>query len=600
MRAETRIANSSNLGTRETLRRGVQISPLLTKGIVLTLVLAVVAALGKVVVPLVVQRVVDDFIGADGQVNLGAGVRWVLFAAAIVVASALASSQVNFRLFRTSEGGLRQLRVRAFDHIHRLSSQTQDTERRGALVSRVTSDVDSISLFVQWGGIMLLVAVVQLSVATVLMFIYSWALALIVWACFIPLMFYLSRSQRKVGQSFAKVRTNTGALLGDISESVVGAETIRVFGAQTATEHKLEESIERARSSQFRAQRRVAVIFAGGVWVTNLTLAVVIVCGVLLGMADHLTAGQIIAFLFLVQLFTGPVQQATEILNELQSALAGWRRVIGIIDTPVDIASPPDGGVLTPHGPGQLRVQDVNYAYVPGRPVLQDICVEFTPGTKTAIVGETGSGKSTLAKLLTRFIDPDSGSVSLDGHDLRDVSLSNLRERILFVPQDGFLFDHSLLFNITYGTKWAQVAEQDQRKAVLDAVQGLGLQDWLSGLSHGLATELGQRGENLSAGERQLVAIIRAYLIRADIIVLDEATSDIDPATELRLARALDELTRDKTTITIAHRLSTAETSDVVIVMDQGQVVQRGSHAHLVTQAGVYQQMHTAWMQHTR
>ena len=310
----------------------------------------------------------------------------------------------------------------------------------------------------------------------------------------------------------------------------------------------------------------------------------------MLAARGSLTLGELLAFLFLVNLFTMPVQQATEILNEMQNAVAGWRRVIGIIDTPADVSDPADAGVELPRGPITVQFDGVGFAYPGGDQVLHDVDLTIAPRSRVAIVGETGSGKSTLAKLLTRLMDPTSGQVLLDGVDLRTIRFSSLRSRVVLVPQEGFLFDGTLLDNIRFGRP--QASEDDVRLTLTE----LGLDAWAATLPLGLATDVGQRGESLSAGERQLVALARAYLADPDLLVLDEATSAVDPSTEVRLQRALDSLTRGRTSIAIAHRLSTAQAADEVIVVDAGRIVERGHHTELVRLGGVYSRLHASWV----
>ncbi len=274
----------------------------------------------------------------------------------------------------------------------------------------------------------------------------------------------------------------------------------------------------------------------------------------------------------------------------MQNAVAGWRRVIAVIDTPADVADPADAGQSLPRGPITVVFSGVGFAYPGGEPVLHEINLEIAPRSRIAIVGETGSGKSTLAKLLTRLMDPTVGNVQIDGVDLRHVRFSSLRSRVVLVPQEGFLFDAPLLDNIRFGKPTS--TDDDVRLALTE----LGLDDWLDALPHGLLTEVGQRGESLSAGERQLVALARAYLADPDLLVLDEATSAVDPATEVRVQRALDSLSRGRTSITIAHRLSTAEAADEVIVVDQGRIVERGPHGELEGAGGVYAGLHASWV----
>lgn len=591
------------LGVLGTLRRGVQVSPQLVQGIGLTFLLAVVAAAGKVVVPVAVQQVMDTGILADGGPDVRRVVTLVGAAALALVAGGLCSALVNVRLFRASEAGLAELRVRAFRHVHDLSVLTQNTERRGSLVSRVTSDVDTISMFVQWGGIMLLVSTLQVAVATVLMAVYSWQLTILVWLCFGPLVLALRPLQKRVNAAYTRVRERVGAMLGAVSEAVVGAETIRAYGVQRRVQRTVDARIGATRDAMVHAQNTVSLVFSSGVLVANLVLAVVVVAGTALGVAGELSVGQLLAFLFLVQLFTGPVQQATEVLNELQNAVAGWRRVLGIIDTPVQVADPGPRGVPSPRGPAAVELRGVGFAYPGGPPVLHEVDLHLPAGRSVAVVGATGSGKTTIAKLITRLMDPTDGSVLLDGTDLRTVSTEHLRRRVVMVPQEGFLFDATLAENLVYGLRGADgtaldpdAAEPELRAALAE----LGLSDWVAELPAGLDTPVGQRGEALSAGERQLVALTRAYLADADLLVLDEATSAVDPATEVRIARALDSLTTGRSTVTIAHRLSTAEAADLVVVVDAGRVVEVGPHEDLAGRDGVYAAMHRAWVAQTR
>jgi putative ABC transport system ATP-binding protein len=506
-----------------------------------------------------------------------------------VAFTALCAYAMNVRLYRTSESGLAALRVKAFRHVHDLSMLTQSGERRGALVSRVTGDVDQISQFMQWGGLMFLISAGQLVVASVLMLIYSWPLALLVWVSFLPLAFALRRFQRLVSAAYITVRERVGQLLSAVSESVVGASVIRAYAAEDRTARRVDESVEHFRAAQTRAQALVALTFPSSELVAALATGGVVVAGTLLGIGGHLTAGELVAFLFLVTLFVGPMQVATEVLNDAQNAIAGWRRVLGVLDTEPDVADPGPGGVELPRGPIEVRFEDVGFAYPGGPQVLKDVTVDIAPQTRVAVVGETGSGKTTFAKLLTRLMDPSSGRVLVDGVPLDAVRFSSLRERIVMVPQDGYLFDATLADNIRYGRPAATDEE------LLLALTELGLGDWLDGLPRGLATPVGQRGESLSAGERQLVALARAYLADPDLLVLDEATSAVDPATEVRIQRALDGVTRGRTAIAIAHRLSTAEAADEVIVFDGGRVVQRGPHSTLVAEPGVYADLYASW-----
>ncbi|MFI6497615.1 ABC transporter ATP-binding protein [Nonomuraea typhae] len=576
-----------------TVRRGLSLTPEFRTGLTGTMALAVVATIGKIIVPIAVQQTIDTGL-KSGRPDMAYIVGAVSACAAAVVLTALAGYLMNVRLYKSTEASLATLRVRGFRHVHDLSVLTQNTERRGALVSRVTNDVDQISTFMQWGGLMIIVAVGQLFVATILMVVYSWQLTLLVWACFVPLMIALPRFQRLLSRAYTVVRERTGDMLAAVSESVVGAAVIRAHAAERRTADRIDKAVDANRGAQIKAQTIVGFVFPLTEIVAALAIAGIVLLGVQLGLAGGITAGKLVAFLFLVTLFVSPLQMATEILNEAQNAVAGWRRILGVLDTPADVADPGERGVTLPRGPIAVAFDDVHFSYPGGAPVLSEVSLEIPPRSRIAVVGETGSGKTTFAKLLTRLMDPASGRVTVDGHDLRDVRFSSLRERIVMVPQDGFLFDGSLADNIRYGRPSAADEE------ITLALTELGLADWLEGLPAGLATPVGQRGESLSAGERQLVALARAYLADPDLLLLDEATSAVDPATEVRLARALEGVTRGRTAISIAHRLSTAENADEVLVFDAGRLVQRGPHRELVAQDGVYAGLHASWVSAAR
>ncbi|REE99746.1 ABC transporter ATP-binding protein [Thermomonospora umbrina] len=581
-------------GAISTLRRGLRLSPEFRVGLPATLALALVATVGRVVVPIAVQQTIDKGLRTSGDPDVAFIRTTVLLAAAVVLVTALSAYLMNVRLYRSTEGGLATLRVKAFRHVHDLSMLTQSSERRGSLVSRVTGDVDQISQFMQWGGLMILVSLGQLVVASVLMAVYSWPLALLVWVSFIPLALALKRFQRLLSGAYTRVRERVADMLAAVSESVVGASVIRAYASEERTGRRIDEAVEGYRKAQTRAQGLVALTFPSSELVAALATASVVIAGTLLGIGGHLSAGELVAFLFLVTLFVGPMQVATEVLNEAQNAIAGWRRVLGVLDTEPDVADPGSAGRELPRGPIEVRFENVGFSYPGGPPVLHEVTVDIAPRSRIAVVGETGSGKTTFAKLLTRLMDPAEGRVLVDGVPLDEVRFSSLRERIVMVPQDGFLFDASLGENIRYGRPEATDEE------VVLALTELGLADWLDGLARGLDTPVGQRGESMSAGERQLVALARAYLADPDLLVLDEATSAVDPATEVRIQRALDGVTRGRTAIAIAHRLSTAEAADEVIVFDRGRIVQRGRHAELVARPGVYADLHGSWIAQRR
>jgi len=592
--SSTAMSTGESISAWRTIARGVDFSPELKEGIWLTGFFAVLATLGRVVVPIAVQQTLDRGLNGPGGPDTAFMTKMAVLAGVAIVVTSGASYLMTSRLFATAERGLATLRIKAFRHVHDLPLLTQNTERRGALVARVTSDVDQVSQFLVFGGMIAVVSVGQIIVATLIMAYYSWQLTLVVWLCFAPLFLSLRYFQRKLSEAYGVVRSQVGVMLSAISEPVVGAAVVRSYAIEKRTQDRIDTAVDRHRAASTRAQGLTAFSFSLGGVSAGLANAGVLIVGIWLGLAGEITAGKVLAFAFLVTLFVGPVQMGTQVLTDAQNAIAGWRRVIGILETPADVVDPGDDGTALPQRPVSIEFDDVEFAYPGGRPVLHDVSLRIEPGRRVAVVGETGSGKTTLAKLLTRLMDPSSGAVRLDGVDLREVPFTSLRERVVMVPQEGFLFDDTLAANARYGRLGATDEE------IREAIRELGLSDWLATLPRGLETRVGQRGESLSAGERQLVALVRAHLADPDLLVLDEATSAVDPQLEMRIGQALERLMSGRTSVTIAHRLSTAENADEVVVVDAGRIVQRGSHDRLVAEGGVYGRLHASWVaQHT-
>jgi ABC-type multidrug transport system fused ATPase/permease subunit len=584
-----------------TMRRGLALSPELRTGLAGTLGFALVSMGGRVAVPVAIQQGIDHGVRASGGPDLRVvGLVVVLTAATLVVTTACGYAMM-VRLFTVTETALAGVRVRAFRHVHDLSMLHQQAERRGSLVSRVTSDVDIITQFLQFGGVILLVSFGQLTVALAVMAIYSWQLTLVVLGAFVPAALLIRIFQRRLAAAYGVVRRRLGEMLAVIGEAIVGAEVIRAYGVAGRTSVRLDAAIDGHRMAQQKAIRTSVLSFSTGELAAGLALAGVVLLGVQLGVGGDLTVGQLTAFLFLVTLFIQPVQIFTEVLNEGQNAIAGYRRVLDVLDLAPDVADPAQDpaagpGRVLPPGPLDVTFDLVGFAY-PGSATeaLSDVDLVIPAQTRVAVVGETGSGKTTFAKLLTRLMDPTRGQVRLGGVPLPEVRFDSLRTRVVMVPQDGFLFDASVADNVRFGRPSLTGADLSL------AFAELGLADWVESLADGMNTMVGERGEALSVGERQLVALARAYVADPDLLVLDEATSAVDPATEVRLQRALDAATRGRTTIAIAHRLSTAEAADEVIVVDQSRVVQRGRHAALVADPdSVYGKLYASWLAQTR
>jgi putative ABC transport system ATP-binding protein len=574
--------------TMAILKRGWRASPELREGAGLTLALALVGAGGRVVVPIIVQQAVDRGLASDG-VHVDTIVTLGSVALLVVAVTTVANRFTLARLARSSERALYRLRTRAFDHVHRLSLRQNNEEQRGVLVSRVTSDVETLSRFFEWGGVAWLVNGLMVTVVAITMLVYNWVLGLIAIFAVVPLALIMRFLQKRMLAAWDEVRTKVGEMLSAVSEAVMGAAVIRGFGVEDRTTAKIDDAIHDQKRSFIRAGVLSAVLFPSGEAFSALTVAAVVLAGVTMGPESGLTAGVLIAFLFLVTLFLEPVAEFTEILDMTQTAVAGWRKVLDLLDTPLDVVDP-ESGVELPEAPPRVEFDHVSFEYLPGVPVLRDVSAVAEPGARVAIVGATGSGKSTMAKLLVRLADPTGGRILVHGIDIRDATLRSLRRRLMLVPQETFLFDTTVADNVRYASPGA--SDEDVFLAFLE----LGLDDWIDTLPHGLETRVGERGEHLSVGERQLVALARAYLANPGCLILDEATAAVDPATETRISRALESLSRGRTSITIAHRLATAERSDHVLVVDGGLLVEAGTHAELLARDGIYASLHRSWL----
>lgn len=569
------------------IRRALTEAPEIGRRLWLILVFAFAGTGVQILVPVIVQRALDQHISVT-SVEVGAVMTSVWIALGLMVAGGLLTRSALVRMVRQTSAGLSTLRVSVFGHLMKRSVLTVQEERRGALVSRVTSDISTLQHFLEWGGVMFLVNGTQVIMAFLVMALYQWKLALIVLAGVVVYASNLIWTQRFLARRHDRVRESVADSLAVMGEAINALPEVRAHGAEQVTMTRVADSLEKRFWAQFRAAHFGNVMFATAeVFAAGLT-AVVIVAGIILGPEQGVTAGVLLAFLFLVTLLIGPVQTMVEILDVAQSAASGLRRITRTLDAPIEIPEDPDPQDL-PAGMLGVTFDDVGFAYIEGPEVLSDVTVAVAPGARLAIVGETGSGKTTFAKLLVRLLDPSRGVVRIGGIDLRRVSWNSLRSRVAFVPQEGFLFTGTIAANVRYGHPGATDAE------VAAAFHELDLDEWLGRMPEGIHTEVGERGSSLSSGERQLVALVRAWISSPDLLVLDEATSAVDPALDVALRHAIDRLIAGRTSITIAHRLATAEAADRVLVFDAGRLVEEGRHRDLIAAGGIYASLYADW-----
>jgi putative ABC transport system ATP-binding protein len=571
----------------------MRLAPALRKGLRLTLLMAMGGQAITVVTPVVIQMIIDDEILSPGRIEMGdvlwkAGIALAALAAGVVVGRAAV-----LRLIRSSATGLSDLRTMTFRHLLKRSVLHVEADRRGDLVSRVTSDVTTLQEFMEWGGVGMVIASSQVLLALGVMIFYEWRLALVAVVGVILYLFLMRWFQQVLAQNYDTVRVEVGRSLGVLSESISALPIVRAYGIEGATTEKVADALEKRFWIEFRTARFGNILFSSAEVFAGALTAAIVVGGILIGTAQGMTAGTLIAFLFLTNLLIEPLQIVVETLEFAQSAASGLRRILGVLDSEVDMPDPEEPDHLRPGGLS-ARLHQVGFSYRNGNEVLRDVTVDIPVGARVAVVGETGSGKTTFAKLLVRLLDPSRGTVSIGGVDARRIPLQELRSRVAFVPQEGFLFDDTVGANVRYGQPDASDAE------VWTAFHELGLGAWVEDLPRGLDTQVGERGGNLSSGERQLVALVRAWIGSPDLLVLDEATSAVDPALDVALRQAIERLTEGRTSVTIAHRMATAEGSDEILVFDQGELVERGRHRDLLGRGGVYAALYADWAAGTK
>ena len=584
----------STRGTFGVLGRSVEIAPALRHGFGVTFALAGVGAGARVAIPILLQLAIDHGV-RGGNVRVDYVVRLAVIGACLVVVTSVCQRAAVVRLGLRSESALYTLRVTLFSHIHRLSLADHNDEKRGALVSRVTSDIETLQQFFSWGALAFLLDGTLMIVVAAVMISYDWMLSLVAFAIASPLAMVLRTVQRRLVRAWSETREVTADVVGLVSEMTSGTETLHAYGVADLPVGRVGDLMRLRTRKYVRASVIGAFLFPSGEFFSVLCVSGVVAVGVARGPGGGLTSGALVGFIFLTYRFLEPVAEFTEVFDQTQSAVASLRRVIGVLDTPVGPPQHPEPRPL-PQGPLGIDIEHVSFAYrsrstdTPEDLVLHDVSLRIPAGQVVAVVGRTGSGKTTLGRLVARFADPSKGRVLLGGVDVADVSNDDLRGRLMVVPQEPFLFDDSILYNLRFSRP--EASEQE----CLDALLSLDLGDWVDGLPEGLGTRVGQRGSSLSAGERQLVALGRAAIADPDVLILDEATSSVDALTEVRLSRALEKLSRGRTTLTIAHRLSTAARSDRVIVLESGHVVEDGKHEVLVAAGGLYGAMYASWV----
>jgi len=570
---------------RRVIRRAFRMLGPYRRRVVLACLLLVVWTGTVLAGPFLVRYAVDEAltVGDAGALNL---------AIALYVASAVlgyvAYRQVVVTVSTVGESFLRDLRNRVFAHLMRLSMPFYDREKAGVVVSRMTSDVESLQELVQFGLLMFVTNGLLLVFSFAALAFVSWQLLVVCLVALPPVILASIRFQRQSNQAYLLVRDRIGSTLADLQQGITGVRVIQAFAREDAEVGRFRGGNRtlydaHMRSVKIQAWYLPVIEFAG----IGTTAAVVGVGGWLVA-DDVVTVGTVTFFVLTLSNLFEPVQQLSQLFNIVQSAGAGLNKLFELLDTPVDVAER-KGAVDLPDR-GDVEVDHVSFAYGPGQAeVLADVSLTLAVGERLALVGPTGAGKSTLAKLMARLYDPTRGTVRFGGVDLHDATLGSLRQRVVVVPQEGFLFAGTVRDNVRVGRLDATDAEVEA------AVAELGLLERFQAFPDGLDTEVRERGSRLSAGEKQLVSLARAALADPAVLVLDEATSSLDPGTEALVEAAMVRLTEGRTVVLVAHRLSTAERADRVAVVAAGRLVEIGPHQELVDAGGRYAAMYATW-----
>ncbi len=570
---------------RQVLRRAARLALPQRRLAIATVGFVVLSTSTTVLGPLLLRYGIDDGIraGDGGALNLAIG----LYVALAVIAFLGARQQYLF-VNRAGEGFLRTLRLKLFGHIQKQSLAFFDRNQAGVLVSRMTADIESMAELVQWGLVQFVGATILLSFSLIVLLILSWQLTLLALLVMPFIVIASIRFQRDSNKAYLTVRERIGENLSTLQENIAGVRVIQAYAREGEQRRRFHRSNTALYDAHLHSVKVSTWYFGVIEFCGVLATAIALGTGGWLAGTGQVSTGTVVAVVLLLSSLFEPVQQLSQMYNTVQSAGASLNKMFQILDTEPEVDEHDDAVDLP--ADGVLDVRNVSFVYPnTTAPVLRDVSLSVGSGERLALVGPTGAGKSTLAKLMARLYDPTSGDVSLGGTDLRDATLASLRKRVVVVPQEGFLFDGTVADNLRLARP--EATEADLRAAI-DAI---GAWDRFAALPEGLETEVRERGSRLSAGERQLVSLARAALVDPAVLVLDEATSSLDPGTEALVEQALERLMNGRTTIIVAHRLSTVERADRVAVVDHGELVELGTHDELRSLGGRYDALAAAW-----
>ncbi len=557
----------------------------LAVGVAIVAVEAVTMNIG----PMLTQRAIDEgIIKGDFGVVLIMG---LLFVGAVIINGFSTWGRTAWT-GRLGQRLMRTLRVRVFSHLQRLSLDFFTEEKAGRIMTRMTSDIEALQELLGQGIIQFVVQGFTLIIVVTALFILNAQLAMVVLFGIVPLMFVMTLWFRNASErEYENVRNRIADLLADLQENLSGIRIIAAYNRQRFNETKHRNYVGDHQFANNRAARVAAIYGPGADAVGTLSQMLVLVVGGWMVLQGNLQVGELTAFVLYLTTFFAPIQQLVQLYNSYQKGQAAVHKLADLFETKPSVAERPDA-IELPAIVGEITLDNVTFGYRPAEPVLRDVDLTIEAGETFSLVGQTGAGKSTIAKLVTRFYDPTEGRVLLDGYDLRDVTIDSLRSQLGIVPQEAFLFGGTIRDNVAFARP--EATDED----VMEACRAVGLDELVARLPEGIDAPVYERGSSLSSGERQLLALARAFLAQPRVLVLDEATSSLDLKSEAIIERALDNVLEGRTAIIIAHRLSTAMRADRIGVVSDGRIVELGSHDELVALGGIYAGMFAQWMEH--
>lgn len=553
----------------------------------LALSLSIAGNIFALIGPTLSGRAIDAVAGGKGQVDFETvfyyAKRMVLFYAV----SAGLAYLVPQIVLRVSQRTVRMMRADLFAKLMHLPVRYFDTRQTGEILSRISYDIDTVNTSLSNDLVQILTSVITVVGALIMMIRISPVLVL-VFVVTVPMSVLFTRFMtRRVRPLYRNRSRALGDMNGFIEEYVSGQRTIRAYHREAAVLNRFDEKNEQAVRSYYRAEYYASVTGPSVNFINNLSLTLISIFGALMFLTNRITLGNISSFVLYSRKFSGPINEAANIFSELQSALAAAERVFELLDEAEEPADLPGARPLEVNA-GEVRIAHLNFGYDPGRVILKDVNLVAPPGSMVAIVGPTGAGKTTLVNLLMRFYDPQSGEIAIDGQSIHAVTRSSLRGAFSMVLQDTWLFGGTIHDNIAYGNPGAT------REAVIAAAKAAHIHSMIERLPNGYDTVIAEDGASISKGQKQLLTIARAMLQPAHLLILDEATSNVDIRTEFRIQEAMRALMRGKTCFVIAHRLSTIRSADTILVVRDGAIVEQGNHEALMKKSGFYAALYRA------